>query len=198
VKTNKAWIRLFIIIAASNLMVSFASSEEVSLGSNQAPVTIIEYGSLTCGKCLSFHRYVYPELKKQYIDTGTVRFIFRHFPTGEAAVYGARATNCTGDKYYEMLDKLFSTTDRWVRVENREAIFVKYATSLELNSEAFVTCIRNKKHLDNILLQQNAARKDLDVIGTPTFFINGKMVRGNKSFLEMKALISEAINKGNQ
>nr|BAJ06981.1 disulfide isomerase [uncultured bacterium] len=177
------------------MMVSFASSEEVSLGSIQAPVTIIEYGSLTCGKCLSFHKYVYPELKKQYIDTGTVRFIFRHFPTGEAAVYGARAANCTGDKYYEMLDKLFSTTDTWVRAENREAIFVKYATSLELNSETFVTCIRNKKHLDNILLQQKAARKELDVIGTPTFFINGSMVRGKRSFPEMEALISEAINK---
>nr|BAJ06931.1 disulfide isomerase [uncultured bacterium] len=179
------------------MMVSSALSEEVSLGSNQAPVTIIEYGSLTCGKCLSFHRHVYPKLKKQYIDTGTVRFIFRHFPTGEAAVYGARAVNCTGDKYYEMLDKLFSTTDKWIRAENREAIFVKYATSLELNSEAFVTCIRNKKHLDNILLQQNAARKHLDVIGTPTFFINEKIVRGKRSFLEMEALISEAINKSN-
>nr|BAJ06944.1 disulfide isomerase [uncultured bacterium]BAJ06977.1 disulfide isomerase [uncultured bacterium] len=196
-KINKAWVKLFIIIAASNLMVSSALSEEVSLGSNQAPVTIIEYGSLTCGKCLSFHRHVYPKLKKQYIDTGTVRFIFRHFPTGEAAVYGARAVNCTGDKYYEMLDKLFSTTDKWIRAENREAIFVKYATSLELNSEAFVTCIRNKKHLDNILLQQNAARKHLDVIGTPTFFINEKIVRGKRSFLEMEALISEAINKSN-
>lgn len=195
---NKAWMRLFIIIVASNLVVSFASSKEVSLGSKQAPVTIIEYGSLTCGNCLSFHRYVYPKLKKQYIDTGTVRFIFRHFPTGGAAVYGARATNCAGDKYYEMLDKLFSTVGRWSRVENKDAIFVNYATSLGVNSEAFVTCLSNKKHLDNILLQQKVARKDLDVIGTPTFFINGKMVRGKRSFIEMETLISEAINKGNE
>lgn len=196
-KISKAWMRLFIIIAASNLMVSFASSEEVSLGSKQAPVTIIEYGSLTCDNCLSFHKYVYPELKKQYIDTGTVRFIYRHFPTGGAAVYGARAANCARDKYYEMLDKLFSTVGSWFQAENREAIFVKYATSLGLDSEAFVTCISNENHLDNILLEQKAAKKDLDVTGTPTFFINGKMVRGKRSFSEMKALISEAINKDN-
>ena len=196
-KISKAWMRLFIIFAASNLMVSFASSEEVSLGDKQAPVTIIEYGSLTCDNCLSFHRHVYPKLRKQYIDTGTVRFIFRHFPTGGSAVYGARAANCAGDKYYEMLDKLFSTVGRWFRAENKEAIFVKYATSLGLDSEAFVTCISNENHLDNILLEQKAAKKDLDVTGTPTFFINGKMVRGKRSSLEMKALISEAINKGN-
>ena len=196
-KINKTWMRLAIIIAASNLLVSFASSEEISLGIKQAPVTIIEYGSLTCDNCLSFHKYVFPQVKKHYIDTGTVRFIFRHFPTGGAAVYGARAANCAGEKYYEMLDKLFSTVGRWVREENRDTIFVKYATSLGLNSEAFLACVSNKKHLDDILHQQKAAKKDLDVTGTPTFFINGKIVRGKRSFVEMKALISEALNKDN-
>ena len=194
-KTYKNLMRLVIFVVASNLMVSFASSEEISLGSKQAPVTIIEYGSLTCDNCLSFHKYVYPQFKKHYIDTGTVRFIFRHFPTGGAAVYGARAANCAGDKYYEMLDTLFSTVGRWFRAENRDAIFVEYATSLGLSSEVFTACISNKKHLDDILSQQKAARKDLDVIGTPTFFINGKMVRGKRSFVEMKALISNALNK---
>ena len=194
-KIVKNWMRLVIFVAASNLMVSFASSEEISLGSKQAPVTVIEYGSLTCDNCLSFHKYVYPKFKKHYIDTGTVRFIFRHFPTGGAAVYGARAANCAGDKYYEMLDMLFSTVGRWFRAENRNAIFVEYATSLGLNSEVFLTCASNKKHLDDILSKQKAAKKEFDVIGTPTFFINGKIVRGKRSFVEMKALISEALNK---
>ena len=194
-KTYKNLMRLVIFVVASNLMVSFASSEEISLGSKQAPVTIIEYGSLTCDNCLSFHKYVYPQVKKHYIDTGTVRFIFRHFPTGGAAVYGARAANCVGEKYYEMLDTLFSNVGSWVRAENKDAIFVKYATSLGVSSEAFTACISDKKHLDDILSQQKAARKYLDVIGTPTFFINGKMVRGKRSFDEMKALISDALNK---
>jgi protein-disulfide isomerase len=188
-------MRLVIFVVASNVMVSFAASEEISLGSKQAPVTIIEYGSLTCDNCLSFHKYVYPQFKKHYIDAGTVRFIFRHFPTGGSAVYGARAANCAGDKYYEMLDTLFSTVGKWVRAENKDAIFVKYATSLGVSSVAFTACISNKKHLDDILSQQKAARKDLDVIGTPTFFINGKMVRGKRSFVEMKDLINKALNK---
>jgi len=190
-------MRLVIIITASILMVSVASSEEISLGNPQAPITLIEYGSLTCDNCLSFHKYVFPQFKKRYIDAGIVRFIFRHFPTSGSAVYGARAAQCAGDKYYEMLDVLFSSVAEWYQAENRDAIFVKHATSLGVNSETFLTCISDKKHLDDIISQQHAARKDYDVIGTPTFFINGKIVRGKKSFVEMKALISEALNKGN-
>ena len=194
-KIVKNAMRLLIIVAVSHLMVSIASGEEMSLGSKQAPVTIIEYGSLTCDNCLSFHKYVYPQFKQQYIDGGTVRFIYRHFPTGGAAVYGARAANCAGDKYYDMLDKLFSTVGKWVRAENKDDIFVEYATSLGLNSEAFVTCISNKQHLDDILQQQKAAKKELDVTATPTFFINGKIVRGKRTFEEMKVLINEALKK---
>jgi protein-disulfide isomerase len=190
-------MRSIIILSASILMVSLASSEEVSLGSKQAPVTIIEYGSLTCGKCLHFHKYVYPQIKKHYIDAGIVHFIYRHFPTSGAAVYGARAAQCSGEKYYDMLDILFTTVATWSRAENKGNIFVKHATSLELDSEEFLTCISNKKLLDDILNQQQAAKRDLDVIGTPTFFINGKIVRGKRSFVEMKALISEALNKDN-
>jgi len=197
VKIYKACMRLIIIIAASNLMISVASSEEISLGNPQAPITLIEYGSLTCDNCLSFHKYVFPQVKKLYIDAGVVRFIFRHFPTGGSAVYGARAAQCAGDKYYEMLDVLFSSVAGWYQAESRDAIFVKHATSLGVNSEMFLTCISDKKNLDDIISQQHTARKDYDVIGTPTFFINGKIVRGKKSFVEMKALISEALNKSN-
>ena len=190
-------MRLVIALAASFLMVSVASSEEMSLGNTQAPVTLIEYGSLTCGKCLRFHKYVFPRIKKHYIDTGIVRFIYRHFPTSGAAVHGARAAQCAGDKYYEMLDTLFTTVASWYHEENRGSIFFKHATSLGLNSEEFLACISDKKLLDDILNQQQAAKRDLDVIGTPTFFINGKIVRGKRSFVEMKALISEALSKDN-
>ena len=194
---SKIWMRLSIFHAASMLMVSFASSEEVSLGNTQAPVTIFEYGSLTCGKCLHFHKYVYPQVKKHYIDEGIVRFIFRPFPTSGAAVHGARAAQCAGEKYYDMLDVLFTTVANWSRAENRDDLFVQHATSLGLNSENFLNCISDEKRLDDILNQQQAAKSDLDVTGTPTFFINGKIMRGKRSFVEMKALISEALKQNN-
>lgn len=193
-KINITWVKLIIIFVGSNLMASLASSEEVSLGNAKAPVTFIEYGSFTCDYCISFHRNIFPRIKKNYIDEGTVRFIFRHFPTSEAAVHAAVAAQCSGDKFYEMLDMLYSTVPGWYRAESRNGVFVQQATSLGLNSDEFLSCISDKKQFDDIENQQQVAKKNYGVTGTPTFFINEKMVRGKKSFAEIKVLISEAIN----
>ena len=188
-------MRLIIIATASNLMISLASSEEIALGNTQAPITLIEYGSLTCSNCINFHNYVLPRVKRHYIDAGTVRFIYRHFPTSEAAVQGAVAAQCAGEKYYEMLDELYSTVGGWYKAENMDSIFVRKATSLGLNSELFLSCLSDGGSLNDVVIQQHSARKDFDVTGTPTFVINGKIVRGKKSFSEMKNLINEAHNK---
>ena len=193
---NKPWMRLVVIFAFSNLMASFASSEEISLGNTKAPVTLIEYGSLTCGNCIKFHRFVLPRIKNRYIDSGTVRFIYRHFPTSESAVQGALAAQCAGDSYYEMLDELYSTVPSWSQEENRGNIFVQKAISLGLDSEAYSSCFEATNSLSEVVDQQRAARKDYDVTGTPTFIINGKVVRGIKTYVEMETLISEALNKG--
>jgi len=193
---NRNWMRLVIIIVTSNLMVSLVSSEEISLGGAQAPISFIEYGSLTCDNCISFHRNVLPRIKKHYIDTGSVRFVFRHFPTSETAVHAAVAAQCAGEKYYEMLDRLYSTVSGWYRAENRNDIFIQQATSLELDSAMFASCLNDTRNFSDIVNQRKAARKNHDVTGTPTFFINGKIVRGKKSFVEIKALFSEALSKG--
>lgn len=192
-KTSKTWVRLVIFLVASHLMVSSAASKEITLGSEKAPVTLIEYGSLTCDNCIRFHRNVFPRIKKQYIDSGTVRFIYRHFPTSDAAVRGAIASQCAGEKSYEMLDDLYSTTADWYRADNRDSVFVQKASSLGLNSEAYLSCLSDPKNLDEIKNQQQAAKQNLDVTGTPTFFINGKIVRGKRSFVEIKALVDEAL-----
>ncbi len=193
-KIIKTWVRLVTIVAASSLIASIASSEEIALGDTHAPVTLIEYGSLTCGNCIKFHKYVLPRVKKHYIDEGTVRFVYRHFPTSDAAVHGAVAAQCAGKSYYEMLDELYSTVADWYKAENKNSIFAHQAAALGLNSEVFLSCLSDAKHLEDVVSQQNAAKKDFDVTGTPTFVINGKVVRGNKSFVEMKTLINEAIN----
>jgi len=197
VKINKAWIRLVIIIVASNFMASFASSKEIALGSTKAPVTLVEYGSLTCDYCIAFHNNILPRVKKHYIDAGTVRFIYRHFPTSKAATHAAVAAQCSGDKFYEMLDELYSTIPGWYQAEDRNGVFVKKAKSLGLNSEVFLSCLSDAKNLDDIVSQQLAARNDVGVIGTPTFVINGYVVRGKKTFAQMKALINEALDKEN-
>jgi len=186
-------MRLVIIVAVSNMMVSLASSKEISLGDAQAPVTFIEYGSLTCDYCISFHRNVLPRVKKHYIDTGSVRFVFRHFPTSDVAIHAAVAAQCAGEKYYEMLDELYSTVSGWYKAENRNSIFVQQATSLGIDSEMFESCLNETRNFADIVNQRQTAKNNHDVTGTPTFFINGKIVRGKKSFSEIKALFSEAL-----
>jgi len=193
VKKSRCWVRLVIIVAISHLMVSLASSDEISLGDAQAPISFIEYGSLTCDNCISFHRNVLPRVKKHYIDTGSVRFVFRHFPTSEAAIHAAVAAQCAGEKYYQMLDELYSTVSGWYKAENKNGIFIQQAASLGLDSEVFVSCLNDTKNFTDIENQRRTARKNHDVIGTPTFFINGKIVRGKKSFAELEVLFSEAL-----
>ena len=93
-----------------------------------------------------------------------------------------------------MVDALFATVADWYQADSRDAIFEKQAATFGLDSDEFQACIGDEKHLDRILSEQQASRKELDIIGTPTFFINGKAVRGKRSFAEMEVLISEALN----
>jgi len=197
VLSSKFWTRLVIVFVAGNLAFSSVSADELSLGDARAPVTLVEYGSFTCSKCIHFHKHVYHQIRKHYIDKGVVRFIYRHFPTSGAAVEAARAADCAGEKYYKMVDALFASVADWYQAEKREDVFVEQAASLGLNSEKFLACIGDEKQLDRILREQLSSKKDLDIIGTPTFFINGKIVRGKRSFAEMETLISEALYKDN-
>lgn len=194
---NNILMKLLIIFSISSCpIISLASSEEISFGSAQAPVTLIEYGSLTCDYCIAFHREVLPRVKEHFIEDGTVRFVYRHFPTSEAAVQGAVAAQCAGDQSYEVLDALYSSVASWYKAKNRDAVFAERAASLGLNTEVFLSCLSDTKHLDEVVAQQQAARKEYGVTGTPTFVINGNVVRGKKSFAEIKRLINNAINKG--
>lgn len=191
-KITKIWMGLLAIIALTYPMVSAASNKELALGSDNAPVTLIEYGSLTCDFCIAFHRNVLPRVKKRYINGGAARFIFRHFPTSETAVHAAVAAQCAGDKYYKMLDELYASVAGWYQAEDRNGFFTQQASSIGLNAEKFRACLNEKKHFEDILNRQRIARKEHDVTGTPTFFINGKIVRGKQSFAEIKKLIDEA------
>ena len=194
-KVHKIWFRFLIAVATGTCLVSVVASDEIVLGEEQAPVTLIEYGSMTCDYCIHFHRKVLPQVKSQYIDTGKVRFIYRHFPTSEAAMRGALATQCSSHQYYAMLDKLYETVATWYQVENRKNIFTLYAESLGLEAEPFRACLDNKQYMNDIVNAQRQANIEYDVRGTPTFIINRRVVSGEKSFDELAILIDEALRK---
>jgi protein-disulfide isomerase len=149
-----------------------------ALGAANAPVTIIEYASMTCPHCSHFHETTFPEMKKKYIDTGKVRFIFREFPLDPLAAAGSMLARCAGgDKYFPLLEALFSQQKDWV-VQKPLAPMLAIAKQAGFTQQTFDECLANQKMLDGIEASRTRASEKFNVNSTPTFFINGKIFRG--------------------
>lgn len=189
----KRTLFLLYIIA---LFYSASVHADIELGNPQAAVTIIEYGSITCGKCVRFHRKVIPLLKSRYIETGKVRFIYRDYPTSSAAFRGAIAAHCAGDEqYYSFLDILYHSVGDWSQAKDIDSALVDIAVSHGLNRETFNTCLNDPQQALSIENEREEAVFEHDVTGTPTFLINGKLVRGLQTFEEIEALIEKATTQ---
>ena len=146
---------------------------EMALGDEKAPVTIIEYASMTCPHCADFHARTYPELKKRYIDTGKVRFIFREFPLDQLALAAFLLARCAGpDKYFPMIDTLFQTQKEWVTQKPLPPLLA-IAKQAGMSEQQFNECLQDKKLIDGLEDVRQRAMK-IGVQSTPSFFINGK------------------------
>jgi protein-disulfide isomerase len=162
---------------------------EQALGATDAPVTIIEYASMTCPHCATFHEKTYPELKKKYIDTGKVRFIFREFPLDPVAAAGFMLARCAGEgKYFPMIETLFHQQKEWA-VQRPLPPLQAIARQAGFTQQSFEQCLANQKLLDDIEKVRDRASKEFGVASTPTFFINGKVQRGAPTIEELDKLI---------
>jgi protein-disulfide isomerase len=148
------------------------------LGAANAPVTIVEYASMTCPHCSHFHETTFPEMKTKYIDTGKVRFVFREFPLDPLAAAGSMLARCAGkDKYFPMLEALFSQQKDWV-VQKPLAPMFAIAKQAGFTQQTFDECLANQQMLTGIEESRTRAAQKFNVNSTPTFFINGKIFRG--------------------
>jgi protein-disulfide isomerase len=162
-------------------------------GPVDAPVTIIEYASMTCSHCAQFHNTTYPELKKRYIDTGKVRFILREFPLDPLAASAFMLARCAGDgKYYPVIDAFFHSQSQWAVQKPLEPMLA-VAKQAGFTKESFEACLTNQKMLEGIEWTRNRATEKFGVNSTPTFFINGKIVRGAMSIDELSKQIDALI-----
>lgn len=158
---------------------------DVVLGKADAPVTIIEYASMTCSHCATFHNTTYPEMKKKYIDTGKVKYIMREFPLDPLAAAGFMLARCAGDdKYHAMLEMLFNKQKDWVV---REPIppLLALAQQAGFTKDSFEACLKDQKVLEGIEAVRTHGAEKLGVNSTPTFFINGKLFRGTLTMDEL-------------
>jgi protein-disulfide isomerase len=151
---------------------------EMSIGRADAPVTIVEYSSLSCPHCAAFHKEVLPELKTEYIDTGKVRYVVREFPLNDAALAGAVVARCLDpSRYFAFVDMLFSKQDEWAFKDDAFAPLKKLAKQAGLPDDQFDKCLDNEALQKKILAIRERGAKE-GVSGTPAFFVNGKLIKG--------------------
>ena len=163
------------------------------VGDPEAPVTIIEYASMTCPHCRRFHKEVYPVIKEKYIDTGKAKLYFREFPFDPSSAAAFMLAQCAGeDKYFSMVDILFEQQPIWTRGKVVDELF-KIAKLAGFTQESFAACLKNQELLDNVLSIQKKAAEDYGVDATPTFFINGTKYSGNMSAEDMGEVIESLV-----
>jgi protein-disulfide isomerase len=183
--------------ATAALVSKPVSLPDMALGHAKAPITIVEYSSMTCPHCADFEENVFPMLQSKYIDTGKVRFVSREFPLDIKAAAASMLARCAanGDapKYFEATTMLFKqqgplmehTTDTLKAVGNR----------FGMTEQAVEACVKDQALLDKLSADQKFALDELKVDATPTFFINGERLKGSMSFEEFEQKVTSHLKR---
>ena len=172
-----------------------AETKRIISGNDKAKITIIAYESLTCSHCADFHKNVYPQLKKEYIDTGLAKIEFRHFPLDIAALNASKIAQCKEDQSLEILDSLYSNQQAWVKGNTIDEIngnLKKFVIDqgYKLN---FDKCIKNKKIEDFILNDRIEGTKEFKINATPTIIINNKKFEKSLNYKNLKNSLEKLI-----
>lgn len=169
---------------------------EKAMGKKDAPVTMVEYSSLTCSHCAAFHKETLPQIKKAYIDTGKVRLVYQDFPLGTLALAAAMLARCSGDgRYFGMLEVLFRSQVTWARSDNPLAELELVVRFGGLSKADVGECLNNEGLMNAIQQRAAAAQDKLGINSTPSFVIDGKVFAGALSFAEFQKILDEAIDK---
>ncbi|MDX2144251.1 MAG: DsbA family protein [Rhodospirillaceae bacterium] len=169
---------------------------EYVIGDAKAPVTIIEYASLTCSHCAHFHQTAYQDIKKNYIETGKVRFVFRDYPLDGLAMAGAVLARCApGDRGIKMIEMMFKNQDTWVRAEKPIEPLKGYAQLAGMSAADVEACLKNEQILTAVREVQNTATNLYKIQSTPTFFVDDEKVEGGRDYAYMAKLIDEKLAK---
>jgi protein-disulfide isomerase len=167
-------------------------ADEHVLGDADAPITIIEYSSLTCPHCASFHQDTLPQLKQEWIETGKAKLVFRHYPLDRLALGAALMTNCfEGDRFFAVLEMLFAQQQQWARADNPGQALARIGAQAGMDRSTFEQCVTDQQEAQDILAKQEAGRKQAEIQSTPTFLIEGEKIEGAKPYAEFDKVLSD-------
>ena len=174
------------------------TENDFTIGDENAPITIIEYASMSCSHCADFHNNTLPDLKTEYIDTGKVRMVFRDYPFNYPALLGSMMMRCIpGDVRYDYMNALYQLQPNWVnrdpKITKKE--LYKIMQSGGMTKDEFDTCYGNIDNENLILEGVMAAQKDFNIKSTPSFVINGNLVEGNKNIKEFRQIIDKILSE---
>jgi protein-disulfide isomerase len=169
---------------------------DVVEGQTNAPVTVVEYASMTCSHCATFANNVYPTLKSKYIDTGKVKYILREFPLDPLATAGFMLARCSGDKREAMIALLFAQQKNWAFVEKPLDGLSNIVKQTGMSQDSFEKCLKDQALYDKVNMVRDRGSEKFGVNATPTFLINGKRVSGEMTVDQLDKEIRPLLPKG--
>lgn len=191
-------VRTAVTAAVLILAGSFADAAEVKdrvLGDPDAPVTIIEYSSLTCPHCAAFHNEILPDLEERYIETGKAKLIMRDFPLDQYAMQASMIAHCAGDdRYFQFIEAMFANQERWARAGDPTAALLQLAQLGGLPKDEATACLEDQALGDAVLQARLDGQTEFDIRSTPTFIIEGEKLTGAQSVDEFAKLIDPHVD----
>jgi protein-disulfide isomerase len=200
-KKFKIFFIFFIFLNFSNknlesrIVDTIEALEEKKIGDDSASIKMIEFASLTCGHCAKFHNEVFPLIKKDYIDTGKVSFIYRDFPLDKFALKASVIARCSGsDRFFSFLRVLYNKQKDWTRTQDPFKSLLKIAKLGGLKNDEIKVCVGNKSIEDGILKERLNSTKTYEIKATPTIYFNEEKYEGDLTFEALKLKIDSLLN----
>ena len=170
------------------------SKGDMVLGDPDAPVEVIEYASMTCPHCRRFHEEIYPKLKKEFVDTGKVRFVFREFPLDRYALQASMLARCGGEqKFFGFIDLLFQQQPNWTSASDPTAALRQIGVLGGVSTEAFDACMADESLVDMLLATRLDGHQRMKVSGTPSVYVNGEKFDGGLDFEALPDRVESAL-----
>ena len=191
----KKIIFLILILFTTVLNVQAEEIKRITVGNKDAKITIIAFESLTCSHCANFHKNVFPELKKEFLDTGIAKIEFRHFPLDVAAFNASKVAQCNNDGNSDILESLYANQQKWVKgssIQEANKNLQKFLKNEGFNID-FDSCVNNKEIEDFVLNDRIDGTKNFKVSSTPTIIINNKKFEKALTYKNLKKALEKLI-----